>query len=153
MKRTKRLNGHPRSVIHTRAVRFAAMRWEYIRPAAAVGGRPAHPRNADFTSTTVEVSCRKRPAPPYCALPEDSEQVRYLRLTDRISLSLFAAAAEMRFSGWERIGCAGVAAHTAHHNGITMATPWGLCRGRFEIQSMADIKKSGVRVTRASLLR
>ncbi|WP_298860262.1 TAXI family TRAP transporter solute-binding subunit [uncultured Sulfitobacter sp.] len=82
-------------------------------------------------------------------VPEDSEQVRYLRLTDREDIAISSvAAAEMRFQVQGIGGYAGVKPTAQrimwHHND----TPWGyVVAGDSEIQTLVDIKKGGVRVT------
>ena len=82
-------------------------------------------------------------------VPEDSEPMRYQRLTDREDIAISSvAAAEMRFQAQ---GIGGYAASKPvpqrilwHHND----TPWGyVVAGDSELQTIEDIAKGGVRVT------
>lgn len=137
------------SVLITLGLSGAALAQDYDWPRLLVIGTPGTSTGSFASTNGWGPVLQAQTGATVRIVPEDSEQIRYLRLTDREDIAISSvAAAEMRFQVEGIGGYAGVKPTAQrimwHHND----TPWGyVVAGDSDIQSIADIKKGGVRVT------
>ncbi|MDF2231747.1 TAXI family TRAP transporter solute-binding subunit [Albimonas sp. CAU 1670] len=122
---------------------------DYEWPRLLVIGTPGTSSGSFASTNGWAPILQKEKGPTVRVVPEDNEPMRYRRLTDRKDIAITSvSAAEMRF---QIQGIGGYAATPPaaqrllwHHND----TPWGyVTAGDSSIQSLADLKKGGVRVT------
>lgn len=137
------------SIVVTLGLSGAVLAQDYEWPRLLVIGTPGTPTGSFASTNGWGPVLQRETGATVRIVPEDSERMRYQRLTDREDIAIASvAAAEMRFQ-IEGIGGYAAAKPVAqrvlwHHND----TPWGyVVAGDSDLKTIEDIKKGGVRVT------
>ncbi|MBW4964029.1 TAXI family TRAP transporter solute-binding subunit [Sulfitobacter sp. CW3] len=127
----------------------AAIAQDYDWPRLLVIGTPGTSTGSFASTNGWGPALQKETGTTVRIVPEDSEPMRYKRLTDREDIAISSVSASEMASQTEGVG--GYAAVKPmpqrilwHHND----TPWGfVVAGDSDLQDIGDIAKGGVRVT------
>lgn len=137
------------SALVTLGLSTVAMAQDYDWPRLLVIGTPGTSSGSFASTNGWGPTLQKETGTTVRIVPEDSEPMRYKRLTDREDIAISSVSASEIASQTEGVGGYASAKPMAqrilwHHND----TPWGfVVAGDSDLNSLEDIAKGGVRVT------
>ncbi|MEQ6250662.1 TAXI family TRAP transporter solute-binding subunit [Sulfitobacter sp. HNIBRBA3233] len=137
------------SALATFGLSAAAMAQDYDWPRLLVIGTPGTSTGSFASTNGWGPTLQEETGTTVRIVPEDSEPMRYKRLTDREDIAISSVSASEMAAQTEGFGGYASAKPLPqrilwHHND----TPWGfVVSGDSDIQSLDDIAKGGVRVT------
>jgi hypothetical protein len=137
------------SIAVTMALSGAAMAQDYEWPRLLVIATPGTSTGSFASTNGWGPTLQKETGTTVRIVPEDSEPMRYKRLTDREDVAIASVSASEMALQAEGVGGYASAKPMPqrimwHHND----TPWGfVVAGDSELQTLEDIGKGGVRVT------
>ncbi len=137
------------SIVVTLGLSGAGIAQDYDWPRLLVIGTPGTSTGSFASTNGWGPALQKETGTTVRIVPEDSEPMRYKRLTDREDIAIASVSASEMAAQTEGIGGYAATKPVAqrilwHHND----TPWGhVVAGDSDIKTLQDIAKGGVRVT------